>query len=145
MPTVWISGLFFYSLECEEVAVRMTRMLRTIFLKSLLVFALLFAQQGAFAHGIAHTLAEQSQEQSLPHDKHCDLCAVYAQIGSAIGISHIHFDFASSFEASTRHSFRFFPFHRVHRLRGTRSALLRIKSFRFPVLNARDFVFALLE
>jgi hypothetical protein len=87
-------------LECEEATVRMPRMSHTLFLRLLLVFALLFAQQGAFAHGISHTLAEHSQEQSLPHDKHCDLCAVYAQIGSAIGISEIHFDFASSFEAA---------------------------------------------
>lgn len=78
----------------------MRRMLRTLFLRSLLVLALLFAQQGAFAHGIAHTLAEQSQDQSLPHDKHCDLCATYAQIGSAVASSDIHFDFASIFEAA---------------------------------------------
>ena len=69
-----------------------------LFLPLFLVFALLFAQQGAFAHGIAHTMAKQSHDQSLPHDKHCDLCAVYAQIGGAIGSSHIHFDFSSSFE-----------------------------------------------
>lgn len=66
----------------------------------LLVFALLFSQQGAFSHGIAHTLAEQTQDQSLPHDKHCDLCAVYAQIGSAVGIGCIHFDFAPSFQTA---------------------------------------------
>ena len=53
----------------------MPRMLRSILLKSLLVLALLFAQQGAVTHGIAHTLAEQSQDQSLPHDNHCELCA----------------------------------------------------------------------
>ena len=86
----------------------MPSMLRSFFLKSLLVFALLFAQQGAFVHGIGHTMAEQSQDQSLPHDKHCDLCAVYAQIGSAIGVSHIHFDFASAFESiHTAPSFAF--------------------------------------
>ena len=78
----------------------MRPMLRSVLLKLLLAFALLFAQQGAVTHSIAHTMAEQSQDQSLPHDKHCDLCAVYAQIGSAIGISHVHFDFASSFEAT---------------------------------------------
>jgi hypothetical protein len=43
-------------------------------------------------------LAEQAQDQSLPHDKHCDLCATYAQIGSAVGSSAIHLDFATSFE-----------------------------------------------
>lgn len=76
----------------------MRRMLRNIFLRSLLAVVLLFAQQGALTHGIAHTLAEQSQEQPLPHDKHCDLCEAYAQIGGAIGSSHIHFDFTASFD-----------------------------------------------
>ena len=88
-------------------------MLRSILLKSLLAFALLIAQQGAITHSISHVLAEQSQDQSLPHDKHCDLCAAYAQIGSAVGVSHIDFEFASSFEATlTTYSvtFRSFAF-----------------------------------
>lgn len=51
----------------------------------MLVFALLFAQLGGLTHGIAHAMAEQAQDQSLPHGKHCDLCAAYAQLGSAIG------------------------------------------------------------
>ncbi len=63
----------------------------------LLILALLFAQQGAFAHSIAHTLAEQSQDQSLPHDKHCELCATYAQIGGAIASSDVRFDLAVAF------------------------------------------------
>ncbi|MBI5889559.1 MAG: hypothetical protein HZB47_02640 [Nitrosomonadales bacterium] len=63
-----------------------------------LLLALLFAQQGAATHGISHVLAEQSHDQSLPHDKQCDLCAAYAQIGSAVGCDGIHFDFASHAE-----------------------------------------------
>lgn len=47
----------------------------------LLAFALLFVQQGGLAHGIAHTLAEQ--QQSLPHDAPCELCAAYGQLGNA--------------------------------------------------------------
>src|SRR5512146_1431272 len=84
----------------------MLRMLRSALLNSLLVLALLFAQQGAVMHGIEHTLIEQKQDPSLPpHHQHCDLCAVYAQIGSAIGSSDIHFDFASSFgETLSAHS-----------------------------------------
>ena len=83
-------------------------MLRSAFLKSLLVLALLFAQQGSVTHSISHILAEQSQDQSLPHHQHCDLCATYAQIGSAIGSSQVHFDFASSFDAAiTSHSVSF--------------------------------------
>jgi hypothetical protein len=83
-------------------------MLRPVLLKLLLVFALLFAQQGSVTHGISHVLAEQSQDQSLPHHQHCDLCAVYAQVGSAIGSSHVAFNFTSSFEAAlTTHSVSF--------------------------------------
>lgn len=87
----------------------MPRMLRSAFLKSLLVIALLFAQQGAVTHSISHVLAEQGKNQSLPHDKHCDLCSTYAQIGCAIGSNDIHFDFASSFEEA--HSSHAASFH----------------------------------
>lgn len=73
----------------------MRRMSHFLPIRLLLVFTLLFAQLGALTHGIAHTLAEQSQDQSLPHDKQCDLCAAYAQIGSAIGSSPSHFDFTA--------------------------------------------------
>lgn len=70
-------------------------------LRLLLIIALLFAQVGSLTHGIAHTLEEQSQDQPLPHDKHCDLCAVYAQIGSAIGSGSI--DFAGCENCETLH------------------------------------------
>lgn len=66
-------------------------MFRTLLPRFLLITALLFAQLGGLTHGIAHALAEQGSEQSLPHDKHCDLCAAYAQIGSAIGSNSIAF------------------------------------------------------
>ncbi len=63
-----------------------------LFSRLLLIFALLFAQMGSLAHGISHIIAEPSQgsEQSLPHDKYCDQCAAYAQIGSAVGSSSIN-------------------------------------------------------
>lgn len=66
----------------------------------LLIFALLFAQMGNLAHGISHIVAEQSQksEQSLPHDKYCDQCEAYAQIGSAIGSNSISFTGSDNFE-----------------------------------------------
>jgi hypothetical protein len=66
-------------------------MLRTTFQLALLVFTLLFAQQGAMSHGISHTLAQQ--DQSAPHDSQCELCAAYAHIGSVVGSSDVHFDF----------------------------------------------------
>jgi hypothetical protein len=79
-----------------------------LFLPLFLVFTLLFVQQGAVTHGIAHTLTEQSQDQSLPQHEHCDLCAAYAQIGSAVGVGHVHFDFASVCEENlTTHSVSF--------------------------------------
>ena len=75
---------------------RSSRLLLPLFL----LFALLFAQQGALTHGIAHTLAEQAQDQSLPHDQQCELCAAYAQIGNAVGSSSVHFDFAAPAETT---------------------------------------------
>lgn len=69
-------------------------MLRSVFLKLLLVAALLFVQQGAAMHAISHALAERSQDQSHPHDGQCELCAAYAQIGSAVGSSDVRFDFS---------------------------------------------------
>lgn len=76
------------------------RMRSSLFSRLLLIFALLFSQLGGLMHGISHTLTEQSQgsDQSLPHDKHCDLCAAYAQIGSAIGSSSISFASGENFE-----------------------------------------------
>jgi hypothetical protein len=75
----------------------------SLFTRLLLIFALLFAQMGSLAHGISHILAERSHgsEQSLPHDKYCDQCAAYGQIGSAIGSSSI--SFASSENSETLH------------------------------------------
>ena len=66
------------------------RLSRTI-LSLLFACVVLLAQQGAVTHAMQHALAEQTQDQSLPHDKLCDLCSVYAQIGSAIGSSPVFF------------------------------------------------------
>ena len=59
-----------------------------LFIRFLLIIALLFSQTGGLIHGISHTIEEQSHDQSLPHDKLCDLCEAYTQLGSALG-SHI--------------------------------------------------------
>lgn len=66
---------------------------RSLYSRLLLIFALLFAQMGSLAHGITHIMAEKSpgHEQSLPHDKFCDQCAAYAQIGSAVNSSSFNF------------------------------------------------------
>jgi hypothetical protein len=72
----------------------------SLFTRLLLIFALLFAQMGGLTHGISHILTEKSQgsDQSLPHDKYCDQCAAYGQIGSAIGSSSISFASSENFE-----------------------------------------------
>ena len=63
----------------------MRPMHRSLPIRLLLVFALLLSQLGGLTHGIAHTLEQHSQDQSQPHDRLCDLCASYAQLGSALG------------------------------------------------------------
>jgi hypothetical protein len=57
----------------------------------LLAFALLFVQQSGAAHGIRHALAEQKQDQSLPHDTVCELCALYAQVAGAPSSTAVSF------------------------------------------------------
>ncbi|MDD2720041.1 MAG: hypothetical protein PHH47_01885 [Gallionella sp.] len=60
-------------------------MSRSLFSRLFLICALLFAQMGAVTHSIAHTLADRATEHTLSHDKHCDLCEAYNQIGGAVG------------------------------------------------------------
>jgi hypothetical protein len=77
---------------------------RTLFYRPFLIFALLLAllgvQVGSLTHGISHIMADKSHgsEHSLPHDKYCDQCAAYAQIGSAVGSSGISFASSENFE-----------------------------------------------
>ena len=76
-----------------EFSVKVRAMRSPLFARLLLIFALLFAQMGSLAHGISHIVAEPSQgsKQSLPHDKYCDQCAAYAQIGGAVSSSAVNF------------------------------------------------------
>ncbi|MGC2165337.1 MAG: DUF2946 family protein [Gallionella sp.] len=78
---------------------------RNKILNLLLVFTLLFSQMGGLAHGVTHTHGEKSSdsEHSLPHDKYCDQCAAYAQIGSAVGSSSINFASNEVFAAPFLH------------------------------------------
>lgn len=64
---------------------------RHAFFSFLLVFVLLFAQQGGIEHALLHALEnntrpqKQSQpEQQMPHSKFCAQCAAYAQSGTAL-------------------------------------------------------------
>lgn len=66
-------------------------MRHSFFAQFLLIFALLFAQMGGLTHGISHVISDKAQDQSAPHHKLCDLCATYAQLGSALGSHAIQF------------------------------------------------------
>lgn len=87
--------------------VKVAPMRSSLLTKLLLIFALLFAQAGGLTHGISHALEEQQQnpDQSSPHHTLCDLCAAYAQIGSAIGSSTVNF--TGSENCETLHSASF--------------------------------------
>ncbi|HWN30141.1 MAG TPA: hypothetical protein VNN78_02085 [Burkholderiales bacterium] len=61
--------------------------LQRIFAYTFFAVALLFAQQGALAHGISHYLSNEAplqQDQQLPHSKVCDKCIAYAGINGAL-------------------------------------------------------------
>jgi hypothetical protein len=75
-----------------RAAMKFSRLIQPL----IIIFALLFIQQGAVVHGISHTLTEQSQDHSLPHDKYCELCAAYAQVGGAIASGIVHFEFTQT-------------------------------------------------
>lgn len=74
----------------------MRRMSQPLILRLLLTLALLLTQLGGLTHGIAHALADQRQDQTQPHDKQCELCAAYAQIGSSINGSDVRFEIETS-------------------------------------------------
>lgn len=104
----------------------MHTMHRSLPIRLLLIFALLLSQLGGLTHGIAHTLEEQTQDQSQPHDRLCELCASYAQLGGALGSHAPQVEpikqpvfFVAVFSTPV-------PLRRVHRLCGTRPALLRL-------------------
>lgn len=69
---------------------------RRLLFSLLLAFALLFAQQGAVLHALAHlaegTPAQSQQEKHLPHSPACDKCVAYAGIGSAASSAPLAFD-----------------------------------------------------
>ncbi|MEI7843513.1 MAG: hypothetical protein WCI39_10850 [Gallionellaceae bacterium] len=74
----------------------------------LLALTLLFVQAGGFAHGISHILSEQSQDQTQPQDKLCDLCATYAQTGNALASTPLTFAAQSSeFLYNSIYSYRY--------------------------------------
>jgi hypothetical protein len=71
----------------------------SLFIRLLIIASLLLAQLGGMMHGISHVLTERVQawsqsqlgDQSLSHEKHCNLCDAYAQIINVIGSSIVSF------------------------------------------------------
>ena len=73
--------------------VKVRAMRYPLFARLLLIFTLLFVQTGGLMHEVSHAVANQSHsDHTLPHEKHCDLCAAYAQLGSALGSQPIQFN-----------------------------------------------------
>ena len=56
-----------------------------------LVFSLLFAQQGGFAHELSHVPTSSQGEKQLPHSKLCDQCGAYSQVGAGAVAQTISF------------------------------------------------------
>lgn len=58
---------------------------KRFWLPVLLALALLSGQHAGIIHAFNHALAGQPDNQHLPQSPACEQCAVYAQLGSAIG------------------------------------------------------------
>lgn len=81
-----------------------------------LVFSLLFAQQGGFAHELGHVSGSSQPDKQLPHSKVCDQCGAYSQVGSgavsqAIPFVLPEFSGVSHFFRDAAHSARHFSSH----------------------------------
>jgi hypothetical protein len=59
------------------------RRLRYTFIALIAVLCLLGMQQGAAFHGLSHLAGDDSagQKKHLPHEKSCEKCVVYAEVG----------------------------------------------------------------
>jgi hypothetical protein len=80
------------------------RALLRLALLCLLSAALLLTQQVSSSHVLQHTLAQhQQQEKSAPHAHHCDLCALDAQLGSALPHSAPVLSLASTSASAPAH------------------------------------------
>ncbi len=54
-------------------------------------FVLLFAQQGAATHALAHLPEHASQEKHLPHSPACEQCLTYAGVSAALASAPLAF------------------------------------------------------
>ena len=65
---------------------------RAVFFPLLLASVLLFAQQAGAVHALHHALEGQAQhDNQLPDSHACEQCAIYGQLGSALGVSAHNF------------------------------------------------------
>jgi hypothetical protein len=67
---------------------------RGILFPLLLAFVLLFAQQAGAAHAVLHAfedLTHQQGDKKTTHSDACELCANYAQLGSALNVGTLDF------------------------------------------------------
>lgn len=90
----------------------------------LIIFALLFAQIGGITHGYSHVLSGQSitkaqllsGDKSPAHEDHCNVCAAFDQIASALASSIVsftpfqHFDGLEPSHSYSYTSIASFPF-----------------------------------
>lgn len=58
--------------------------LARLILPLLFACSLLLAQQGGVAHSLSHSLGTQQHEKHGSHPHYCELCALDAQLGSAL-------------------------------------------------------------
>lgn len=85
----------------------------------LIVFALLFAQQGATLHALHHSFSEHAQQKNKqsPHSSACEQCTSYAQLGGALNSRYFSFELHASQENTrTQHHY---VFHTHHTLNAT--------------------------
>lgn len=76
-----------------------------LFLPLLFACALLIAQQGGIAHSLGHILATQQQnDKQGAHPHNCELCALDAQLGSALNSTFFSFALAQVPAATWTHS-----------------------------------------
>lgn len=85
-----------FSAESVSLSIAMTRLrqYRFTLIALIAVLCLLGMQQGAAYHRLSHSADDAtSQQKHLPHEKNCDKCVFYAEVGGgAPTTSHPAFD-----------------------------------------------------
>jgi len=98
-------------------------MRKSVLIRLLMIFALLFAQQAGAAHALHHVLEDLTQQQEdkqAPHSSICEQCADYAQLGSALGVAIHAVTLLDVADAMLQH--RIIAFRSLHQLAATARA-----------------------